>query len=140
MMPFSPRCWPLAALVFTLSFTSCARRDRPAKAPVVETVRSADSPTPAAAARDLADVMATDLSLTPDQTSKVRAILSGTVEQANAAKEKYPPQSAPLLAELKRVNTASQNELRVVLGPAKFKQLQANQRKMAAEMRQRQAK
>ena len=78
------------------------------------------------------------LALTPEQTARVRTILNGTVEQANAAKAKYPPQSAPLTAELKRINIASQRELQVVLGPTKFKQLQANQRKMAAEMQQRQ--
>ena len=35
-------------------------------------------------------------------------------------------------------NIASQKELQQVLGPAKFKQLQANRRKMATEMQQRQ--
>ncbi|GAB3289869.1 hypothetical protein ACFQT0_08985 [Hymenobacter humi] len=108
------------------------------KTPVVETVRTADSPTPTSAARDLADVMATDLDLTPDQTARVRTILHGTVEQANAAKAKYAPKSPQLMAELKRINIDSQKELQVVLGPTKFKQLQANQRKMAAEMQQRQ--
>jgi hypothetical protein len=83
-------------------------------------------------------VMATDLELTPDQTVQVRTILNGTVAQANTAKEKFPPKSPQLLTELKRINSTSQNELRVVLGPAKFKQLQANQRKMAAEMQKRQ--
>jgi hypothetical protein len=42
------------------------------------------------------------------------------------------------MAELKRINISSQKELQVVLGPTKFKQLQASQRKMAAEMQQRQ--
>jgi len=101
-------------------------------------VRTPDSPTPPAAARDLADVMATDLKLTPEQTGRVRGILAGTVEQANAAKEKFPPKSPQLMDELKRINVTSQKELRLVLGPAKFKLLQANQRKMAAEMQQRQ--
>lgn len=126
-------------LALGLTAASCSifrHHDKPA--PVVETVRTADSPTPPTAARDLADVMATDLQLTPDQTSRVRIILNGTVAQANTAKEKFPPKSPQLMTELKRINTTSQNELRVVLGPAKFKQLQANQRKMAAEMQQRQ--
>lgn len=126
----------LATLLPAVLLTNCARRDRASKAPIVETVRTPESPTPPTAARDLADVMATELKLTPDQTGRVRTILNGTVEQANAAKEKFPPKSPQLMTELKRINTASQSELRLVLGPAKFKQLQANQRKMAAEMQQ----
>ena len=126
-------------LALSLATASCSIfRHRAKPAPFIETVRTADSPTPPTAARDLADVMATDLQLTPDQTSQVRTVLNGTVAQANTAKEKLPPKSPQLLTELKRINTASQNQLRVILGPAKFKQLQANQRKMAAEMQQRQ--
>ena len=121
-----------------LALSSCALFRKREKAPVVEAVRTADSPTPPTAARDLADVIATDLQLTPDQTSQVRTILNGTVQQANAAKAKYEPKSPQLLAELKRINIGSQKELQVVLGPIKFKQLQANQRKMATKMQQRQ--
>ncbi len=117
---------------------SCSIFHRKKAEPIVETVRTESSPTPPAAAHDLADVMATDLQLTPEQTTQVRAVLSGTVEQVNAAKQKFPPKSAPLMAELRRINTTSQKELRIVLGPVKFKQLQANQRKMATEMQQRQ--
>ena len=126
-------------LALGLSAASCSvfhRREKPA--PVVETVRTPDSPMPTTAARDLADVIGTDLQLTPDQTGRVRTILNNTVNQANAAKEKLAPQSPQLLAELKRININSQKELRVVLGPVKFKQLQANQRKMATQMQQRQ--
>ena len=126
-------------LALGLSAASCSvfhRREKPA--PMVETMRTPDSPTPTAAARDLADVMTTDLQLTPDQTTRVRTILSSTVAQANAAKQQFPSQSPQLLAQLKSINISSQKELRVVLGPVKFKQLQANQRKMAAEMQQRQ--
>ena len=126
-------------LALGLSAASCSvfhRREKPA--PMVETVRTPDSPTPAAAARDLADVMTTDLQLTPDQTTRVRTILNSTVAQANAAKQQFPPQSPQLLAQLKSINISSQKELRVVLGPVKFKQLQANQRKMATQMQQRQ--
>jgi hypothetical protein len=128
----------LPLLGLSLLLTNCARRERPAKTPVVEAVRTPDSPTPTTAARDLADVMATELQLTPEQTAQVRTILNGTVEQANAAKAKFPPKSPELMTELKRINTDSQKELLAVLGPVKFKQLQANQRKMAAEMQQRQ--
>ena len=133
------RSTPLAALLFlSLTTASCSIFHRNKPAPVVETVRTADSPTPPAAARDLADVMATDLQLSPDQTDRVRTILNGTVEQANAAKAKLAPKSPQLMSELKRINLDSQQQLKLVLGPAKFKQLQANQRKMAAEMQQRQ--
>ena len=126
-------------LALGLSAASCSvfhRREKPA--PMVETMRTPDSPTPTAAARDLADVMTTDLQLTPDQTTRVRTILSSTVAQANAAKQQFPSQSPQLLAQLKSINISSQKELRVVLGPVKFKQLQANQRKMATQMQQRQ--
>ena len=127
-----------ALLLLLLTAASCSlfRRDKPA--PVVKTVRTPDSPTPPTAARDLADVMATELQLTPDQTASVRTILTSTMEQANAAKSKFPAQSPQLLAEQKRINIASQKELQRVLGPAKFRQLQANRRKMATQMQQRQ--
>ena len=121
-----------------LAVGSCSLFRPRAKVPVVETVRTEDSPTPQTAARDLGDVMTTELQLTPDQTQKVRAILTGTVQQANAAKAKFQPKSPQLMAELKRINIGSQKELQVVLGPTKFKQLQANQRKMATKMQQRQ--
>ena len=122
----------------SLALGSCSIFHRKKTEPIVETVRTAESPTPPTAARDLADVMTTDLQLTPDQTTRVRTILSSTVAQANAAKQQFPPQSPQLLAQLKSINISSQKELRVVLGPVKFKQLQANQRKMATQMQQRQ--
>ncbi|HEX8658804.1 MAG TPA: hypothetical protein VF690_14770 [Hymenobacter sp.] len=129
---------PLLGL--SLLLTNCARRERPAKTPVATAVPTppADAPMPTTAARDLADVMATELQLTPEQTTQVRTILNGTVEQANAAKAKFPAKSPELTTELKRINTDSQKELLALLGPVKFKQLQTNQRKMAAEMQQRQ--
>ena len=124
-------------LSLSLAAASCSLFHRTKSAPVVEAVRVPDSPTPPAAARDLADVMSTELALTPAQTDRVRAILNGTVTEANAAKLKYPPKSPQLTAELKRINIDSQKELRTVLGPAKFKQLQSSQRKIAAQMQQR---
>lgn len=132
--------FPLILAVAGTLLAGCARGPKTSKPPVVETVRTAESLTPPTAARDLADVMASSLQLTPEQTAKVRAILGNTVERVNTAKGKFAPKSAQLMSELKRINTASQKELQVVLGPAKFKQLQANQRKMAAEMQQRQTK
>ena len=131
-----PTHFCIALLSLSLASCSLFRRDKPT--PAVETVRTPDSPTPPAAARDLADVMGTELDLTPAQTSQVRSILTGTVAEANAAKAKYPPKSAQITAELKRVNIDSQQQLRTVLGPVKFKQLQTSQRKIAAQMQQRQ--
>jgi hypothetical protein len=131
----------LTLLSFGLATASCSlfHRDKPAP-PVVETVRTVDSPAPPTAARDLADVMGTELKLTPDQTTRIRTILNGTLAQSNAAKGKYAPKSPQLLAELKRINTSSQQQLRTVIGPAKFQQLQtkATQQKIATEMQQRQ--
>ncbi|UOQ98948.1 hypothetical protein MUN81_05510 [Hymenobacter sp. 5317J-9] len=128
------------ALSLSLTAASCSifHRDKPA--PVVETVRTPDSPAPPTAARDLADVMGTELQLTPDQTLRVRTILNGTLSESNAAKEKFAPKSPQLLAELKRINISSQQQLRTVVGPAKFKLLQTKgtQQKIAAEMQQRQ--
>ena len=135
---FRPELVIAGALLLAATGCSVFRRNKPGPEPVVETVRTPDSPTPPTAARDLADVMTTELQLTPDQTLRVRAILNGTVEQANAAKAKLPPKSPELMTELKRINISSQKELQLVLGPTKFKQLQASQRKMAAEMQQRQ--
>lgn len=128
-------------LAFSLATASCSifHRDKPAP-PVVETVRTENSPAPATAARDLADVMSAELKLTPDQTTRVRTVLSGTLAQSNAAKEKLPAQSPQLMAELKRINISSQKELRTVVGPEKFKLLQtkAVQQKIAAEMQKKQ--
>lgn len=46
------------------------------------------------------------------------------------------------MTELKRINDDSQKELQLVMGPAKFKQLQTRgtQQKIAAQMQQRQTK
>ncbi len=127
-------------LSFSLATASCSifHRDKPT--PIVETVRTESSPAPPTAARDLADVMSTELRLTPDQTTRVRTVLNGTLQQSNAAKQKLAPQSPQLLAELKRINISSQKELRTVVGPEKFKLLQTKsvQQKIAAEMQQKQ--
>ena len=129
-----------ALLCVGLAATSCSifHRDKPA--PVVETVRTESSPAPATAARDLADVMGTELKLNSDQTVRVRTVLNGTLTQSNAAKKKLAPQSPQLLAELKRININSQKELRAVIGPEKFKLLQTKsvQQKIAADMQQKQ--
>lgn len=127
-------------LSVTLTAASCSifHRDKPA--PVVETVRTESSPAPPTAARDLADVMSTELKLSSDQTTRVRAVLNSTLKDSNAAKQRLPAQSSQLLAELKRININSQKELRTVIGPEKFKLLQTRgvQQKIAADMQQKQ--
>lgn len=131
-----------AALLLFAS--SCAlfhrhRDDAPAPPPVVvETVRTPDSPTPPKAARDLADAMTTVLHLPTEKTSQLRQILNGTVEQANAARQQYAAQSPQLNAELQRINAKSASQLRTLLGPVKFKELQTKQPQIQAEMQQRQ--
>ena len=125
------------ALLLLTASCSIFHRDKPA--PVVETVRTESSPAPPSAARDLADVMSSELKLSPDQTTRVRTVLNGTLQQSNAAKQKLAPQSPQLLAELKRINSNSQKELRAVVGPEKFKLLQTKsvQQKIAADMQQK---
>jgi hypothetical protein len=126
-----------ALALATLLLTDCARRDRPGKTPVVETVRTEDSPTPPTAARDLADVMASTLSLPPEQTPQVRQILNKLTTDANAARQKYPANSPQLNAELKRLVTASEASLKQVLGPVKYKESLVKRKQMQAEMQQR---
>lgn len=114
------------------------RREKPA--PIVEVVRTPDSPTPPVAARDLADVMTTTLRLRPDQTLKIRQIFNGTVEQVNTARQKFPAKSPQLTAELRRINTASEARLRQTLGAASFQEFQSKKRQIQTEMQQRQVK
>jgi hypothetical protein len=131
-----------AALLLTASSCSIFRRHRdttPAPPPVVvETVRTPDSPTPPKAARDLADAMTTVLHLPPDQTGKIRQILNSTVAQVNTARQQYPAQSPQLNAQLQRINKQSEGELRTLLGPIKYKELQTKRAQIQAEMQQRQ--
>jgi len=126
-----------ALALATLLLTDCARRTSPNKAPVVETVRTEDSPTPPTAARDLADVMTSTLSLRPDQTLQVRQILNKLTADANAAQQKYPAGSPQLKAEKNRLVTASEASLKQVLGPVKYQESLTKRKQMYAEMQQR---
>lgn len=132
----------LLSLVLLVAASGCSlfHRHRAAPTPsvVVETVRTPDSPTPPTAARDLADAMTTVLHLRPEQTGKVRQILNSTVEQVNGARKQYPAQSPQLNAQLQRINAKSEGELRQVLGPAAFKEMQVKRAQIQAEMQQRQ--
>ncbi|GAA4501586.1 hypothetical protein GCM10023172_23670 [Hymenobacter ginsengisoli] len=129
----------LSALTLSLAASSCSifHRHRDAAPPVVETVRTPDSPTPPTAARDLADAMTTVLHLRPDQTSKVRQVLSSTVEQVNSARQQYPAQSPQLNAALARINTSSDKQLRTILGPTTYHEMQVKRTQIQAEMQRR---
>jgi hypothetical protein len=78
------------------------------------------------------------LHLRADQTTKVRQILASTVEQVNTARQQHPAQSPELNAALRRINTNSEAELRQVLGPAAYKELQTKRPQIQAQMQQRQ--
>ncbi|TDN36168.1 hypothetical protein E4631_07830 [Hymenobacter sp. UV11] len=135
----TPTRLALSALALSLTASSCSifhrHRDAAPAPPVVETVRTPDSPTPPTAARDLADAMTTVLHLTPEQTAKARQVLTSTVTQVNAARQQYPAASPQLNAALTRINTASDKELRQVLGPAAYRGMQVKQAQIQAEMR-----
>ena len=127
----------LSTLALSLAASSCSifhRHRDAAPVPVVETVRTPESPTPPTAARDLADAMTTVLHLRPDQTGKVREVLNTTVEQANTARQQYPAQSPQLNAALARINTTSDKELRQILGPTAYREMQVKRAQIQAEM------
>lgn len=128
----------LGLLALTLASSGCSifHRHRDEPAPVAATPPP-PPPLPAAAARDLADVMTDVLKLQPEQTGKVRQILSTTVQEANAARQQYPAQSPQLTAALTRINQSSETQLRQVLGTAKYRELQAKRAQIQAEMQKR---
>lgn len=128
----------LGLLALGLAGSGCSifhrHRDEPASTVVAPPVAA---PVPTTAARDLADVMTDVLKLRPDQTGKVRQVLNATVEQVNTARQQYPAQSPQLTASLTRINRASDTQLRQVLGPAKYRELQAKRAQIQAEMQRR---
>jgi hypothetical protein len=127
-----------SALTLSLLASGCSifHRHRDA-APVVEAVRTPDSPTPPTAARDLADAMTTVLHLRPDQTSRARQVLNSTVEQVNTARQQYPAQSPQLNAALARINSSSDKQLRQILGPTSYREMQVKRAQIQAEMQHR---
>lgn len=136
---FLRRPLALGLLALTLAGSGCSifRRHRDEPAPVAATPPPPPPPLPAAAARDLADVMTDVLKLQPEQTGKVRQILSTTVQEANAARQQYPAQSPQLTAALTRINQSSEGQLRQVLGTTKYRELQAKRAQIQAEMQKR---
>lgn len=135
VLPF--RLLAVSLLLFA-SGCSLFHRHRAAPTSVVEAVRTPDSPTPVTAARDLADAITTVLKLPADQTGRIRTVLNGTVEQANAARQQHPAQSPELAAALKHINITSQAQLQQIMGPAKYREFKAKQAQVQAEMQQRQ--
>lgn len=129
----------LALLLLTLANSGCSLFRRHRDEPPAEAVAAppAAAPLPPTAARDLADVMTDVLKLRPDQTTKVRQILGSTVEQANAARQQYSAQSPQLTAALTRINRSSETQLQQVLGPTKYRELQAKRPQIQAEMQRR---
>jgi hypothetical protein len=126
-------------LLCTLAF-GCARR-RKADIPEARTsVPVAPAPAPVVAptaARDLTDVMTDELRLTAAQQTKVRAILNGTVDQVNTAQAQYGNNKTALMAALRRINAASEAQLKATLNPTQYKQYQVKKRQMQAQMQAR---
>ncbi|GAB3232420.1 hypothetical protein GCM10027346_19660 [Hymenobacter seoulensis] len=136
---YAPR-FTLSLLLAASLLAGCARRDKAknstAKAEPVAAPAPVVAPT---AARDLTDVLTEELNLENDQRRKVRAVFTSTVEQANAAQQRLGANRPALLAELKRINLASDQELQTILTPAQYKQLKAKQRQVQAQMQARKA-
>ncbi|WBO83751.1 hypothetical protein [Hymenobacter yonginensis] len=126
-------------LLATLS-VGCARRNKaiPEARSVAVAPPAAPAPVVApTAARDMTDIMTEELNLTAEQRQKVRAILSGVAEQANAAQKQFANNRPALLAEQKRIITTSDKELQQVLTPTQYQQLKAKQRQMQAQRQTR---
>ena len=130
----------LVLLLLTTLSVGCARRNN--AIPEAKSVSTAPAAAPVVApraARDMTDIMTEELNLTPDQRQKVRAILSGVAEQANAAQKQFANDRPALLAEQKRIITTSDKELQQVLTPTQYQQLKARQRQMQAQRQTRRA-
>lgn len=130
---------PLALALLATLAAGCARRNK--NIPVAKSVPAAPAAPAVAptAARDMTDILTEELSLTGEQRQKVRAILSGVAEQANAAQQQYATNRPALLAEQKRIITTSDKELQQVLTPTQYQQLKARQRQLQAQRQSRQA-
>lgn len=127
----------LALAVTTTLATGCARRNKN-----IPEARSVATPAPvvaSSAARDLTDVLTEELKLTDEQRRKVRGVFTETAEKANAAQRQYSTNRPALMAELKRINAASDKELQQVLTPPQYQQLKVKQRQVQEQMRARKA-
>jgi Spy/CpxP family protein refolding chaperone len=129
---------PLAVLLAASLLAGCARRNK-AAIPVASTPVAPAPVVAPTAARDLTDVLTEELNLTTDQRAKVRAVFTSTTEQANSAKQRLGANRPALLAELKRINASSEQELKGILTPAQYQQLKTKQRQVQAQMQARKA-
>ncbi|GAB2772624.1 hypothetical protein HNQ93_000794 [Hymenobacter luteus] len=133
--------FPLALALAASLLVGCARRSK-AVIPAAKSGPAAPAPAPvvaSSAARDLTDVLTEELNLTADQRRKVRTVFTNTTEQANAAKQRLGSNRPALLAELKRINASSDQELQSILTVTQYKQLKAKQRQVQAQMQARKA-
>ncbi|MBT9393193.1 hypothetical protein KLP40_08455 [Hymenobacter sp. NST-14] len=140
----------LTLLLATGALAGCARRkpaaDAPATSvsePAMSTVSArADARAAAAAppaARDLTDVLTEELNLTTEQRSRVRQIFTSTLTQAQQTQQRLKADRPAMLAELKRLNAASDQELQQVLSAEQYQQLKAKQKQVQEQMRARKA-
>ncbi|WP_426493431.1 hypothetical protein [Hymenobacter sp. 102] len=127
----------LTVLLATSLLAGCARRNK-ATIPAASTPVAAPVVAPTAA-RDLTDVLTEELNLTAEQRGKVRTVFTSTAEQANSAKQRLGSNRPALLAELKRINTSSDQELKGILTPTQYQQLKTKQRQVQAQMQARRA-
>ncbi|MCA8832084.1 hypothetical protein [Hymenobacter pini] len=128
----------LTVLLATSLLAGCARRNK-AKIPTATATTPTAPVVAPTAARDLTDVLTEELNLTNDQRAKVRAVFTSTTEQANSAKQRLGSNRPALMAELKRINASSEQELKGILTPAQYQQLKTKQRQVQAQMQARRA-
>lgn len=130
----------LSLLLAASVLAGCARRSKATIPTAKSTSGTSAAPAPVVAptaARDLTDVLTEQLDLTGEQRRKVRDVFTSTAEQANAAQQRLGTNRPALLAELKRINTSSDQELQTILTPAQYQQLKAKQRQVQAQMQSR---
>ncbi|RTQ49743.1 hypothetical protein EJV47_13100 [Hymenobacter gummosus] len=137
----SPRFWLLALLLVATLASSCARRRRAKADTAVSTPTETRTPEEIRRenVRDLASVMAEELKLTDDQTSRIRRVLAATVEQVNAAQTKAGTDKAALTTALKRINAASEAQLRQIMTPAQYQLYQQRKPQIQQKLREQRA-
>ena len=141
----------LALLLTTGALAGCARRTPAADATAKSTPAATMSPAKAAkveakaaaaappAARDLTDVLTEELNLTTEQRSRVREIFTSTLSQAKETQQRLKADRPAMMAELKRLNATSDQELQQVLSAEQYQQLKLKQKQVQEQMRARKA-
>ncbi|KAA9333292.1 hypothetical protein F0P96_09970 [Hymenobacter busanensis] len=131
----------LMLLVFATLSVGCARHKRakneaastPVETRKPEEIRREN-------ARDLASVMAEELQLRDDQVLRVRQILTGTVEQVNAAQKKFGDNKTGLMTALKQINASSEAQLKQAMTAAQYKLYQQRKPQIQQKLREQQQK